>query len=195
MVLIYFVYSYFNWVQPYLHESRHRHALNRVRGSGGRFLSTKQLAQSNTEFVTGAHPGSGPTNKYQKEYPSEVESHHHSSKIGDNASSIATCSDRTYFSGNSVNFRQPELMFLGNSSNIGGGAPQCSGGGLTFGGAKQRASVVRWEMEIYFIGQANHPWLSHFGFCVFMVIDYTLFSTLACSWKLVFYIVRLSSVH
>ncbi|KHN12271.1 Nuclear transcription factor Y subunit A-3 [Glycine soja] len=125
--------------KPYLHESRHRHALNRVRGSGGRFLSTKQLAQSNAEFVTGAHSGSDPTNRYQKEHLSEVESH--SSKDGDNSSFITTCSDRPCLSGNNVNFRQQECMFLGNSANM-GGSPQFSGG-LTFGGAKQRTSVVR----------------------------------------------------
>ncbi|KAE8674360.1 Nuclear transcription factor Y subunit A-8 [Hibiscus syriacus] len=32
--------------KPYVHESRHRHALNRVRGSGGHSLSKKKLQQS-----------------------------------------------------------------------------------------------------------------------------------------------------
>ncbi|XP_022637187.1 nuclear transcription factor Y subunit A-8 isoform X2 [Vigna radiata var. radiata] len=32
--------------KPYLHESRHLHAVNRARGAGGRFLNTKKLQQS-----------------------------------------------------------------------------------------------------------------------------------------------------
>ncbi|KAI3701384.1 hypothetical protein L6452_26410 [Arctium lappa] len=55
--------------RPYLHESRHKHALNRVRGSGGRFLPTKKPQQSRGTRFLSPHCASG----YEEPHPSATE--------------------------------------------------------------------------------------------------------------------------
>uniref|UniRef100_A0A5B7A1Q2 Nuclear transcription factor Y subunit n=1 Tax=Davidia involucrata TaxID=16924 RepID=A0A5B7A1Q2_DAVIN len=47
--------------KPYLHESRHQHAMRRARGCGGRFLNTKELNNNLTYPTLEKEPKSGAT--------------------------------------------------------------------------------------------------------------------------------------
>ncbi|KAL3352928.1 hypothetical protein AABB24_020750 [Solanum stoloniferum] len=103
--------------KPYLHESRHLHAVNRVRGSGGRFLSSKKVHQSD--------PNSYPTN-----------STYSLDSVEHEGSTSAFSSVRQDVVHNGINFQQqPDHMAFSVSSHM---VITMQGNGT-----QQRAPVVR----------------------------------------------------
>lgn len=104
--------------KPYLHESRHVHALKRARGPGGRFLNLKKIQETQSDGLINEQDdtGSAPC--------------HESNSRGGCAGSAGggTCSDITTASNGDSFFHQQELRFSIYGS-CGGGSAQTAGRG------------------------------------------------------------------
>ncbi|KAM1813015.1 hypothetical protein ACFX11_026882 [Malus domestica] len=122
--------------KPYLHESRHLHAVNRVRGTGGRFLSTKRQSDQNPSSIT--HHVSDSISSHQKD-TGGTESNHSGSS--DFLPSVALHPDMTSVSNTNDNFQQPDRRFSAIPPHM-SGAMQFPGGFMRAGN-QHCASVVR----------------------------------------------------
>ncbi|KAE8696372.1 Nuclear transcription factor Y subunit A-7 [Hibiscus syriacus] len=101
--------------KPYLHESRHLHALKRARGSGGRFLNTKKLQESNGM----------PTSNGQEMYISN--SGVHQLETYKDAALTTSRSNVTTASNNGDMFQHPDFRFSGYPSHSAGPMPGHAG--------------------------------------------------------------------
>ncbi|KAJ2747750.1 Transcriptional activator [Coemansia sp. BCRC 34301] len=72
--------------KPYLHESRHRHAMRRPRGPGGRFLTAAEIAEQEQRGELPPMSATSPTSSRHAAKPYDRNNHHHAKHKSSSAS-------------------------------------------------------------------------------------------------------------
>lgn len=159
------------YVQPYLHESRHVHALKRARGSGGRFLNMKKLQDSKTNTTSYRVDVSGSAQLHLTGNMSESDVHE-TNNYTDGASTTS-CSDVTSTSNSDDSFLQKDFRFSGYPSHIGGTLHGPLVDVVRGGGNQHHISIFRWTVNsavcvptfcwrirlLVLFPLGSHPWL------------------------------------
>ncbi|MCD7462680.1 hypothetical protein HAX54_049080 [Datura stramonium] len=109
--------------KPYLHESRHLHALNRARGSGGRFVNLKKLQESKSPVLINGQDDQVPDEPQLNRKMLETDVHQSRSYKG--SCSTPVCPGITSGSNNdAIYHHQPFNKYSAFSAHIGGASQQ-----------------------------------------------------------------------